>query len=134
MANRLTGRGTPDDTTLEAATDMSLLQYTFVKPSTGVAGGPSARVAVCGAGDRGWILQNKPLQYKGAVIRIKGFSALKVDGSGTAIAVGDPLKSDGAGLGIKATAATIFNAIAMEASSAAGDIIEVLVMHGQVAA
>ncbi len=131
MGSRLIGRGTPHDISLQASADLSALQFTFVKLNTGVSGGPAATLAALTASSSsGFILQDKPLSGKAGRIRLEGTSALKVDGSGTAIAVGDPLKSDGAGLGIKATTGTFFGAIAMEASAAAGDIIEVLVQRG----
>lgn len=130
---RLNGRGTPTDVTFEAAANLSALQFTFVKFSAGVATGPQARVSACGLGDRGFILQNKPIQFTGAVIRIYGFSQLYVDGGAGAIAPGDKLKSNASGLGIKTTTATDeYSAIACESSSATGDLIEVLCDRGKV--
>jgi len=122
------------DKTYEANTDLSALQYTLVKPSTGVATGPQTRIVACGAGDRGFVLQNKPKALgQGAVLRILGFSQLFVDGSGTAIAPGDALKSNASGQGIKTTTpGDHYSAIAFEASTAAGDLIEVLVDRGTV--
>jgi hypothetical protein len=130
---RLNGRGTPSDVTFEAAANLSALQYTLVKPAAGVATGPQCRFAACGLGDRGFILQNKPIQFTGAVVRIHGFSQLFVDGAAGAIAPGDMLKSNAAGLGIKTVAAgDYYSAIAMESSTAAGDLIEVLCERGRV--
>jgi Uncharacterized conserved protein (DUF2190) len=135
MGSRLIGRGTPHDITLEADADLSARQFTFVKftaaPSSGA---PAARIGAASTGDRGWILQDDPKAGKGGRVRLEGTSALKVDGT-TAIAVGDPLKSDSGGLGVKAaTAGNQYNAIALEASSASGDVIEVLVAHGHIPA
>lgn len=125
------------DKTYEAGVDLSALQYTFVKPVSGVATGPQCRLGPCTgiAGETGWILQNKPKQYTGAVIRIYGFSELIVDGGAGAIAPGDKLKSNGTGQGIKvgaAAAGQYYSAIAWEASSATGDRIEVLCDRGLV--
>jgi len=121
------------DKTYEAAANLSALQFTLVKPSSGVATGPQARLSACGAGDRGWVLQNKPQQNTGAVIRIYGFSQLFVDGGAGAIAPGDMLKSNAGGLGIKTTTAgNYYSAIAWESSSATGDLIEVLCDRGTV--
>lgn len=132
MGSRLTGRGTPHDVTFEAATDLSTKQYTFVKLAAGATGGPAARItdaSIVGAA-HALILQNDPKQYKGGTVRTEGFSALKVDGNAGAIAVGDALTPDTNGLGVKAAAGAVYSAIACEASTAVGDIIEVWVRHG----
>jgi hypothetical protein len=113
---------------------MSALQYTFVKPGPGVATGPQARLVPCTgvAGEMGFVLQNKPKQYTGGVIRVYGFSECKVDGT-VVIAPGDKLKANASGLGIKTvTAGDTYSAIAFEASSAVGDIIEVLCDRGSI--
>jgi hypothetical protein len=129
---RITGRGTPADITLEAAADYSAstYQYTFVGLSAGASGGPQARVTAVTSGAGAFIMQNRPKQYKGAVIRLRGTSSLKVDGSGTAISVGDFLKPGTGGKGVKCSAGDAYSAVAMEASTADGDEIEVLVERG----
>ena len=134
MGSRLIGRGTPHDINLEADANLSARQFTFVKFTTGVSGGPAARIGAAGAGDRGWILQDDPIAGKGGRIRLEGTSALKVDGT-TPIVPGDLLKSDANGLGVKAaTDKDAYNAVALEASSSATDVIEVLVHHGHLGA
>ena len=114
----------------EASADLSASQYCFVKPSTGVAGGVSARMALCGANERTFgVLQTNPNAIGLAgTVRHAGTTKLKVDGSGTAISVGDPLKSNASGIGVKAgTDKDHVGAIALEASTASGDLIEALI-------
>lgn len=133
LPSKLTGRGTPHDITVQAASDLSARQFTFVKLYTGVTGGTAATIEAQNAKTAsGFILQDKPLSGKAGRIRIEGTSALKVDGNAGAIAVGDPLTADTAGLGVKAITTNFYGAVAMEASTAAGDIIEVLVQRGYV--
>jgi len=130
----------PLDVTFEANADYSGAngaapngyQFTFVGPVAGVATGPQARVAQVTASTFGaMILQNKPKLQKGAVVRICGFSKLAVDGTGTPIVVGSPLKPGAAGMGNVASVDDYIGAIAFEPSSATvGEIIEVLVVIG----
>ena len=125
------------DKTFEAA-DTTLLQWKFAKPTTGVATGPQAKMTLC-TDAMGFIVQNAPtVAGRGAVIRIYGFSELYVDGTaapavGTGngpIAPGTMLKPTTGGIGIAVTAGDNYSAIAMEASIAAGDRIEVLCERG----
>ena len=129
---RITGRGTPTDVTFESASDLSAesKQYTFVGFTAGGASGPQARIDAVTSGGNALILQNRPKQYKGGVVRLVGTSALRVDGSGTPIAVGTKLKPTTGGKGVAITAGDEYSAIALEASTADGDIIEVLVQRG----
>lgn len=105
-----------------AAADLSSAQYKFVVISG------AGQVNVAGAGARAiGVLQNKPTAGLAAEIITEGESLLVVDGT-TAIAAGDMLKSDASGRGVKTTTATdIVCAMALEASSAANDIIRVRV-------
>lgn len=113
----------------EASADLSASRYCFVKPSTGVAGGVSARIALCGANERGFgVLQDAPdaVGIAGAV-RHLGTTKLKVDGTGTPIVVGSVLKSDASGRGVVAgTDKDKVLARALEASTAEDDIIEAI--------
>jgi hypothetical protein len=117
------------DKTWEANADLSSNQFRFVKGVAGPAGGVQGRVGLATIGTRSiGILQNKPdAAGKGAVVRLSGTSKLQVDGSGTAITVGLPLKPNAIGRGIAAsTDKDHVGAIAMEPSTAAGDVIEVI--------
>lgn len=116
------------DKTWEAAADLSASQFCLVTGVAGPAGGVQARVNLTTGRGIG-ILQNKPSAAgQGAVVRLSGTSKLKVDGSGTAIAAGDPIRATTGGVGIKAvTDKDPVSAIAMEPSVANGDIIEVLI-------
>jgi len=110
-----------DFTLGNANADLSAKQYTCVKHLT------TGLVDTAGAGDlpRG-IQQNKPLAGEGVSVRTMGTSKLVVDGSGTAIAIGDALKPDSTGRGVKTvTAADNIIGYAMAASTAANDVIEV---------
>lgn len=77
------------------------------------------------------ILQNKPGLNHGAEVRIYGYSKAVVDGSGTAIAVGDTLGPNASGVLIKKVTAD-FNIIceALEACTVANGIITVK-LYGQ---
>lgn len=72
------------------------------------------------------VLQNKPRQGEWASVAQGGISKVLSDGSGTAIAAGDPLKCDNVGRAIKAVTDKDFViGWATEASSAANIIIGV---------
>lgn len=69
-------------------------------------------------------------------VRVQGVSQCLVDGTGTAIAVGDDLMPEGSGSGKltahSGTTGDTFAARALEASTADGDIIQVLLYDRQV--
>jgi hypothetical protein len=118
------------DTTIEASADLSTHQFKFVIGAAASGNSQLARVNVSGANGRSFgILQNKPSAAGlGAVVRLAGTSKLVVDGSGSAISVGSPLKADASGRGVVAgTDKDKVGAIALEASSAANDVIEALI-------
>lgn len=118
------------DTPLEAGADLSTHQFKFVIGAVAAAGGQQARVALSGLNGRTLgVLQDKP-SAAGLVarVRVSGRTKLVVDGT-TPIAVGNPLKSNATGQGIlAATDKDKVGALALEASIAAGDIIEALVV------
>ena len=72
------------------------------------------------------VLQNNPKTGGAAVLRILGISKVVSDGSGTAIAYGDPVGIDDSGRAVKiATPDQPMIGVALDASSAAGTIIPV---------
>jgi hypothetical protein len=117
------------DVTFEAKINLSTYQYTAVKYTTLVTGGQAAAITTVGAGERAHgILQNKPdTAGKAAVMRVSGFSKMKVDGTaGGGIVAGTALEIDASGRGVPAANdKDHVLAFACEPSSAAGDIIEV---------
>jgi len=116
------------DLSFVAAADLSAAQHKFVKLATG------GKVDVAGAGDPCvGILQDKPLSGKAGAVRILGTSKLSCDGA-SAIAVGDPLKSNASGIGIKAaTDKDKAGAIALEAVAAGTAVIAVLLCRYDIA-
>ena len=92
-----------------------------------------ARANVSGAnGQPVGIIQNKLVAANlGVVVRISGRSKLVVDGTvGGGTAVGTGLKSDASGRGVTAvTDKDKVGAIALEVSTAANDIIDVMVVN-----
>jgi hypothetical protein len=111
--------------TFKAAGDLSLLQFTFVKLSADYT------VAACGDGEAPiGILQNNPaVAGLGAVVRLLGTSKLKVDGNASAISAGSLLKSGADGAGhVTTTNKHKVAAMALEGSTADGDIIEVMML------
>ena len=91
-------------------------------------------VVIATAGTGIGILQNKAIggvapAGQGAEVRHHGISRHVVDGNATNIAIGDFITSDAAGKGVVAdTINDLAYGIALEASTADGDIISVLMM------
>lgn len=116
-----TGGGALMSGPLLAAADLSAQQYKFVVLSA--AG--QVNVASTGGARAIGILQNKPRQGEAAQVIYEGESFLVAGGT---INIGDMLKTDTSGRGVSTTTATdIVCAMALEAASAAGDIIRVRV-------
>ena len=113
----------------EAGEDLSSHQYCFVYADTDgqLLHSVNATGMILG------VLQDDPdAAGEGALLGISGISKLVVDGNAGAIATGDKLTSDSEGKGIKTTTdKNVYGAIALEASTAAGDIIQALVTPGQ---
>jgi hypothetical protein len=117
------------DDSFRALTDMRLLQFAPVKLHT-----VKDFVAVCAAAtDRVYgILQGKPNINETARIAVSGRWSAKVDGSGTAIAIGDYLGPNAAGTMLikKTTADNIVCAIALDVCTISGGIIDVSLFAG----
>lgn len=118
------------DHTFKAAADQSAKQYFFLKYSA------VDTVALCAAAtDRAiGVLMNKPAAAGlAADVRILGIAPVVSDGSGTAIAVGDTVGPNSAGKAVKkATADYNVAGIALDASSADGTVIRVLLIPGAI--
>lgn len=119
-----------DQLSLDAAADLSALQYRFMK----VSGNRAVDKAAASSDNLLGILQNKPTDPEVALVKIAGGSKLEVDAT-TDIAAGDKLTSDANGKGIKTTTAGHeVGAIALEAATEDGEIISVLIVHKTVGA
>lgn len=118
-ANRHTG-----DISIPAAGNLSALQFTFVTMSAEWV------VDTCGAGGKPvGVQQNKP-DAAGKLVAIvtHGPTQLVVDGNAGAISRLSWLKSDSAGKGVATTTdKDVVGAMALQASSAAGDVIPAII-------
>lgn len=115
------------DVSAKAENDLSSKQFYAVELSA------ADQVDVCdNAADTVLgILQNEPKANEAANVRVLGISQAITDGSGTPIAVHDPLKTNGSGKLIKAvTNNDKLVGRALGASSADGTIIPVLLTPG----
>ena len=114
------------DESFTASADLSALQYNPVSlGSSGVAAIAAATTRAIG------VLQNKPLSGEAATVRILGMTKAVADGSGTAIAAGDYVGPNSAGVMVKkATADYNVAGIALDASSAATTVIRVILTPG----
>jgi len=112
--------------TREAARDLSDYQYHAVKIDT-------SKQIDYSNGDAVGVLQNDPsAEGKEAEVATEGTSLLVVDGNSENIAIGDKINSNASYHGIKADSdKEWYFAIAMEASSADGDLIEVQLVGAQ---
>lgn len=103
--------------------------YTLVKLKTS----DPEKVQQSGSGEATFGVLQETASASGDVVQVAtaGISMLVVDGSGTAIAAGDALMSDGSGRGVKlaGAAGTLRPCIgyACAASTAAGDLIPCLI-------
>jgi hypothetical protein len=103
-------------------TDLSLKQYFAVNLTS-----TENDIVLSGGGGGIGVLQNKPEAGQAAEVRHHGISRHVVDGNATNIAIGDLITSDGVGQGVVAdTIGDLAYGIALEASTAVGDIISIL--------
>jgi hypothetical protein len=115
------------DESFKANSDLSAKQFFCVKitaaDTVDLTSGATDRVI--------GILQDKPKSGHAGGVRILGMSKAVSDGSGTSIAAGDYVGTDGNGRVIKkATADYSVCGIALDASSALGTVIRVLLIPG----
>lgn len=110
-----------------ASGNLSALQYHFVYLATDEQVTQATASTVIDG-----ILQDDPdAENEGALVGIEGISKLVVDGNSVNIAVGDKLAANSSGHGVKtATNLDDYGAVAMNASTADGDIIQVRLMPG----
>jgi hypothetical protein len=115
------------DETFKAAADLSTKQYFAVE----MTAADTVNVTNAAADRALGILQDKPKTGEGGAVRLLGISEAVTDGSGTAIAVGDYVGPNNVGKMVKkATADFSVLGIALDASSADGTIIRVLLPGG----
>jgi len=115
---------------LTAASDLSSYQYCNVKMAS------ATTVDMCGANERGiGVLLNKPESGEAADVALYGIVMMVVDGNAGAITAGTSyLHSDAAGKGVATTTDThVLCGLALAGSSAAGDIIPVLLITSPLA-
>jgi len=117
------------DDSFRASTDMRTKQFAPVK----LAATKDFVTECTAATDRVYgIVQGKPNVGDAARVAIMGRWSAKVDGSGTAIAIGDYLGPNAAGTMLvkKATADNIVCAIALDVCTLSGGVIDVNLIGG----
>lgn len=120
-------RTTDISITRKADADLSASRYLFVVPTA------SNGCALAGANSRALgVLQNKPKSGEAATVLTEGQTKVVAGG---AFAIGDYVKSDAAGKAVQVAAeaaGTIVEllGIALEAAGAAGDTVEIQLVHG----
>lgn len=113
----------------KAASDLSAKQFYAVK----LTAADTVDIAAAATDRCVGLLQDAPKSGAGGSVQVLGIAKGSSDGSGTAIAVGDLVGPNTSGqLVKKATADYNAMGIAMDASSAAGTIIRVLLQPGLV--
>jgi len=119
------------DESFIASADYSTKQYYFMKLSTSVK--DTAVLAAAATDLCLGINQDKPTAGHAMAVRILGISMVVSDGSGTAITAGDRVGPNSSGKAVKKATAD-YNAagIALDASSADGTIIRILLIPGLV--
>lgn len=75
------------------------------------------------------VLQNMPTLNGAAQVRMQGITKLVVDGSTQAITPGMTLTTDSVGRGVTSSSAVPFFAIALQGSTAQGDIISAFLVN-----
>lgn len=120
-----------------ATANEALTAYTFADLA-GTTAKEALKASTADSGDAPFGIVAETTASGGeAAIFYSGIGRLTVDGSSTAIAAGDKLKPGASndGVGIKAASDTnAYGAIALDPSSASGDIIRVLIERGTISA
>lgn len=115
------------DESFKAGADLSAKQYYAVE----LTAADTVNVCDAAADTILGVLLNKPKSAQAAQVRILGIAPMVSDGSSTAIAVGDRVGPNSSGKAVKkATADNAVCGIAMDASSADGTVIRVLLTPG----
>ena len=110
--------------------------YIIETPIAAASKGNLPTATICNnAGDVPWgVLQDKPASGAVGTVWRDGVSKVVSDGSGSAIAIGDFVGTDGSGKAVKKSSdADYIIGKALEASSADGTVIKVQLMLGQLA-
>lgn len=115
------------DVNMKANSDLSAKQFFLVKQTAlDTVDLMAANTDLCFG-----VLTNAPKANQAASCQTDGVAKVVSDGSGTAIAAGDRLASDGSGRVVKnVTADRLVIGVAMDASTAAGAVIRVKLTLG----
>ncbi len=105
---------------LQAGADLSSNQFHFVKPHT-----TALQVVQCNAGQDALGVQQDKTGTAGRDVAV-GFKGVTKIVAGAAFSVGDRLMSDATGRGITATVGGYVKGRALEAATAAGDVVSML--------
>lgn len=123
-----------DGESVSATANEALTAFTFADLA-GTTAAENQLASIADTGDAPFgIVSETTASGRDVAIFYSGRGRLKVDGSGTAIAAGDYLKpsGDSDGIGIKAaTDEDAWGAIALDPSTADGDIIRVTIARGE---
>ncbi len=112
------------------ATAAAIAEHLFVTADS-TSDATKISVALSGAGEKifGVSLQTTTVAADNIAVAIDGVVFLTVDGNAGAISIGDRLKSDANGLGVKTTTDTNeIGAVALQASTTDGEKIKVAVV------
>jgi hypothetical protein len=108
--------------------DLTTKQYHAVALVTGAA--KTVALASGSGAPMIGIVQNKPDHGQAASVAVEVESKWVCDGSGAAIAAGDPLEPDGSGRGVQSSGGARAGAIALEPCTAADLVINVQLTPG----
>ena len=108
------------DFSREASADLSASQFLIVNLDA------SSRLQLAGAGEYGWVLQNKPSALGNAgSIRLNGITKVV---TGAAVAIDDLLTADAAGKAVTAAATDKVIGKALETSTALNEVVAMAIV------